>query len=76
MITLYPNFHLLLGTRTAEVKYDNEKTDPEVQVFGVNEHYLSNTGTKSTDGKGIQFFLIFRTTTRCALSVRISLKSF
>lgn len=64
-----------LGTRTAEVKYDNEKTDPEVQVFGVNEHYLSNTGTKVQMGRN-SIFLIFRTTTRCALSVRISLKIF
>ncbi|HPF10555.1 MAG TPA: ABC transporter permease [Flavobacteriaceae bacterium] len=45
-----------LGTRTAEVKYDNEKTDPEVQVFGVNEHYLSNTGTKVQMGREFNFF--------------------
>ena len=33
------------GTGSAEVKFENEKTDPEVQVYGVNEHYLDNTGT-------------------------------
>ena len=28
------------GTSRAEVKYESEKTDPEVQVYGVNENYL------------------------------------
>ncbi|MAK36678.1 MAG: ABC transporter permease, partial [Flavobacteriaceae bacterium] len=34
------------GTSGAEVKFESEKTDPEVQVYGVNENYLESTGTK------------------------------
>ncbi|MGB1411550.1 MAG: ABC transporter permease, partial [Flavobacteriaceae bacterium] len=45
-----------LGTGTAEVKYNNLKTDPEVSVFGVNEHYLANTGTKIERGRAFNFF--------------------
>ena len=35
------------GTRSAEVKYENEKTDPEVRVIGVNEHFIQNSGLKN-----------------------------
>ncbi len=45
-----------MGTNLAEVKYENEKTDPEVQVFGVNEHYLENTGTEIDYGREFNFF--------------------
>ena len=30
------------GTSSAEVKYENEETDPEVSILGVNENYLIN----------------------------------
>ncbi|QNJ98557.1 ABC transporter permease [Constantimarinum furrinae] len=45
-----------VGTTTAEVKFENEKTDPEVQVYGVNEHYLDNTGTEVDKGRNFTFF--------------------
>ena len=45
-----------LGTVAAEVKYNNLKTDPEVNIFGVNEHYLSNTGAKIERGRAFNFF--------------------
>lgn len=45
-----------MGTNGAEVKYENDKTDPEVQVFGVNEHYLENTGTEIDMGREFNFF--------------------
>ena len=45
-----------LGTGAAEVKYNNIKTDPEVSVYGVNEHYLANTGTKIERGRAFNFF--------------------
>ena len=44
------------GTRNAEVKYENEKTDPEVAVVGINENYLENTGTKIDKGRNFTFF--------------------
>ena len=45
-----------LGTNAAEVKYESEKTDPEAQVYGVNENYLENTGTKIDRGRNFTFF--------------------
>ncbi|MEM0518839.1 MULTISPECIES: ABC transporter permease [Aequorivita] len=45
-----------LGTSTAEIKYGSEKTDPEVRVYGVNEHYLENTGTEVDSGRNFTFF--------------------
>ena len=44
------------GTSRAEVKFENEKTDPEVQVYGVNENYLDNTGTKIDRGRTFTIF--------------------
>jgi len=44
------------GTSVAEIKYENEKTDPEVQVFGANEHYLDNSGTKVEAGRNFTYF--------------------
>ncbi len=44
------------GTRSAEVRYENEKTDPEVAVLGVNENYLKNTGTSVENGRDFTFF--------------------
>ena len=44
------------GTGVAEVKYESEKTDPEVQVYGVNEYYLDNTGTKIERGRNFNVF--------------------
>ena len=55
------------GTGTAEVKYENEKTDPEVQVYGVNEHYLLNTGTEIERGRNFTFFDIQNNNKVCLL---------
>jgi len=44
------------GTGSAEVRYESEKTDPEVQVYGVNEHYLDNIGTKVDSGRNFNIF--------------------
>ncbi len=44
------------GTASAEVKYGSKKTDPEVQVYGVNENYLENTGTEIDKGRNFTVF--------------------
>lgn len=44
------------ATGAAEVKYGSEKTDPEVQVYGVNENYLENTGTEIDQGRNFTIF--------------------
>ncbi len=44
------------GTSVAEVRYGSEKTDPEVQVYGVNENYLDNTGTEIDRGRNFTIF--------------------
>lgn len=44
------------GTATAEVKYENEKTDPEIQVLGVNEFYLNNSGLNVESGRQFNYF--------------------
>ncbi|HZW78072.1 MAG TPA: ABC transporter permease [Flavobacteriaceae bacterium] len=44
------------ATGAAEVKYGSEKTDPEIQVYGVNEHYLENTGSQLDRGRNFTVF--------------------
>jgi len=44
------------GTRAAEVKYGSVKTDPEVQIYGINEHYLENSGIEIERGRNINIF--------------------
>lgn len=44
------------GTSSAEVKFENEKTDPEVSVLGVNENYLNNSGLNLEDGRDFSYF--------------------
>ena len=45
-----------VGTGSAEVRYEGNKTDPEVQVYGVNENYLDNTGTLIDQGRNFTVF--------------------
>lgn len=44
------------GTGTAEVRYESEKTDPEVSIVGINENYLDNTGTEVEHGRNLTLF--------------------
>ncbi|MFT5248958.1 MAG: putative ABC transport system permease protein [bacterium] len=44
------------GTRSAEVKFESIKTDPEVQIYGINEFYLDNTGTEIETGRNFTIF--------------------
>ena len=54
-------------TNNAEVKYENKKTDPEVQVYGTNENYLANTGSKIEVGRGFTVFDIENNSKVCII---------
>lgn len=45
-----------LGTASAEVKFESDKTDPEVQVMGINENYLETTGSDLDSGRNFTIF--------------------
>ncbi len=55
------------GTSVAEVRYGSEKTDPEVQVYGVNENYLENTGTEIDRGRNFTIFDIQNNNKVCVI---------
>ena len=46
----------LTGTSGAEIKYENEKTDPEASVLGVNENYINNSGLNVEEGRDFNIF--------------------
>lgn len=56
-----------VGTNAAEVKFESTKTDPEAQVYGVNENYLENTGTKIERGRNFTIFDIQNNAKVCIL---------
>lgn len=60
------------GTGGAEVRYESEKTDPEVQVYGVNENYLKNTGTEIDRGRDFNVFDIQNNNNVCLIGADFS----
>ena len=44
------------ATSRAEVKFESQKTDPEISVVGVDEHFLGNTGLKTSLGRNFNGF--------------------
>ncbi len=55
------------GTSGAEVKFESNKTDPEVQVYGINEYYLENTGTAVESGRNFNVFDIQNNNNVCII---------
>lgn len=55
------------GTTAAEVRYESEKTDPEVQVLGVNQFYLQNTGAEVERGRDFNVFDIENNSKLCII---------
>jgi len=64
----YPLTHTSLSftaTSTAEVKYENQKTDPEITVMGVDDYFLVNSGLEVTQGRNFNTFDIQNNTYSC-----------
>jgi len=57
----------LTGTAGAEVKYQTKKTDPEVNVLGVNENFLANSGLEIESGRNFSYFDIENNVNVCIL---------
>ena len=55
------------ATSTAEVKYEAEKTDPQISILGVDEHFLSNSGLETDSGRNFTNFDISNNTYNCVI---------
>lgn len=55
------------ATSTAEVKYEALKTDPEINVLGVDEHFLTNSGLETDFGRNFTNFDISNNTYTCVV---------
>jgi putative ABC transport system permease protein len=53
------------ATSAAEVKYESTKTDPEITVLGVDDHFISNSGLKTSLGRNFTNFDINNNTYVC-----------
>ena len=56
-----------MGSNTAEVKYENKKTDPEVYVLGINENFIQNSGLEIGEGREINYFDVQNNTSVCVI---------
>lgn len=55
------------ATSTAEVRYEALKTDPEINVLGVDEHFLTNSGLETDSGRNFTNFDISNNTYTCVV---------
>ncbi len=55
------------GTASAEVKYENKKTDPDIAVYGFNEHFLENAGLEIKNGRSLNVFDIKNASAVCVI---------
>ena len=53
------------ATSTAEVKYESTKTDPEISIVGVDEHFITNSGLETSLGRNFTNFDIDNNTYVC-----------
>ena len=53
------------ATTVAEVKFENEKSDPEISVLGVDDYFTTNSGIEITQGRNFNAFDISNNTYSC-----------
>jgi putative ABC transport system permease protein len=66
----YPLTHTSLSfvaTRTAEVKFESKKTDPEIQVLGVDDFFTTNSGLQVSLGRNFNTLDILNNAYVCIL---------
>lgn len=55
------------ATSGAEVKFENEKTDPEIKILGVDENFMRNAGLETKLGRNFTDFDIKNNTFSCVV---------
>ncbi|RZL69116.1 MAG: FtsX-like permease family protein [Pedobacter sp.] len=55
------------ATSTAEVKHLDKKTDPEITIVGVDEHFINNSGLEISLGRSFNQFDIDNNTYSCVV---------
>ncbi|MDX6183267.1 ABC transporter permease [Flavobacterium sp. Fl-77] len=55
------------ATSVAEVKFLDQKTDPEITVLGVDEHFVANSGLETSLGRSFNQFDVDNNTYSCVV---------
>lgn len=55
------------ATANAEVKYENDKTDPEVSVLGIDDNFIPNSGLEVVKGRNFNAFDVENNNYVCVL---------
>lgn len=56
-----------MAAANAEVKYENKKTDPDIQVYGIDENYFHNSGLELNDGRALNILDVQNNINVCVL---------
>lgn len=63
-----------IATSHAQVKYENKKSDPDVMVFGVDDHYVNISGLEVEKGRDFSNFDITNNVNVCVVGSDITKK--
>jgi len=66
----FPYTHTALSftaVTNAEVKFESKKTDPEITVLGVDEHFVVNSGLEIAKGRNFTGFDVSNNTYSCVI---------
>ncbi len=61
-----------VGTGSAEVSFENKKTEPEVNVIGINENYLINSGLELENGRNLSSFDVQNNNNVCLIGADLA----
>jgi len=56
-----------IAASNAEVKFENQKTDPEITIIGVDDYYIANSGLEVTQGRNFNNFDISNNVYSCVI---------
>lgn len=60
----------------AEVKFENQKTDPEITIIGIDDTYIPNSGLEVTQGRNFNNFDISNNVYSCIVGSDFATKGF
>jgi len=64
------------GSSNSEIKYENLKSEPDVEIIGSNEYFISNSGFKIKEGRELNYFDVTNNNNVCVIGSEIEKKFF
>ena len=65
-----------IGSSNSEIKFENLKTEPDVEVIGINEYFIENSGFKINEGRELNYFDVQNNNNVCVIGSELTEKFF